>query len=220
MILPSDEDSRKPNDPDPPGKEPDDELPWEGGPKDPPGFFGEEEDDEAGDGSGKVQSPAPPGWREELKEDLSDAIADLKEIEDPAEDFDPPEPPDLFTFYGELAALRNEMRRASRQNAEAFQQLTGGKSKPGAAGTSKAMAEALVNLFDHLETMEMGLLPQLASVMKQAGLQQVKTTGAAFDSVTMITGEKSPAGRKVIRELMSGWLWNGETLRPAQVTVA
>jgi len=89
-----------------------------------------------------------------------------------------------------------------------------------AAGTSKAMAEALVDLFDHLETLEMGLLPQLASVMKQAGLQRVKTKGAAFDPVTMITGEKAPAGRKVIRELMSGWLWSGETLRPAQVTVA
>ena len=219
MILPSDEDSRKPNDPDPPGKEPDDELPWEGGPKDPPGFFGEEEDDEAGDGSGKVQSPAPPGWREELKEDLSDAIADLKEIEDPAEDFDPPEPPDLFTFYGELAALRNEMRRASRQNAEAFQQLTGGTPKLKAALTGKPLAEAVVNLFDHLEAMEKGLLPQLAPVMKLAGLQRVKTKGADFDPATMTTGDTEPAGAKVIRERMSGWLWNGEVLRPALVIV-
>ena len=220
MILPSDEDPRKPGDPDPPGKEPDDALPWESGPDDPPGFFGEEEDDESGDGSGKVQSPAPPGWREELKEDLDDAIADLKEIEDPAEDFDPPEPPDLFTFYGELVALRNEMRRASRENAEAFQQLTGGKSKPVVPRTGKPLAEALMMLFDYLEAMEKSLLPQLAPVMKLAGLQRVKTKGVDFDAATMTTGEKATAGAKVIRENMSGWLWNGELLRPAQVTVA
>ena len=90
MILPSDDDSRK--DDDARSKdEGDEKLPWEGEP-DPPGFFGEEEPDDPAAGS--VHNPAPPGWREDLKEDLADALSELKEIEDPAEDFDPPEPPD------------------------------------------------------------------------------------------------------------------------------
>ena len=221
MILPSDEDSRTPRDPDPSGQDPDEATPWtDDDEDDPPGFFGDEGDDAPGDDAGKVQSPAPPGWREDLKEDLDDAIAELKEIEDPGEDFDPPEPPDLFTFYGELVALRNEMRRASRKTVEAVQQLTTGKPKPESPAEGKALVEALVNLFDHLSAMEPVLLPQLAPVMKLARLQRVKTKGADFDPATMTSGENSKSDAKVIRELVSGWLWNGEVLRPAKVIVA
>ena len=220
MILPSDEDSRKPGDSDPPDKDPDDVLPWDSGADDPPGFFGDEEDDEPGDTSGAVQSPAPPGWREDLKEDLDDAIAELKEIEDPSEDFDPPEPPDLFTFYGELVALRNEMRRASRKATEVFQQMGAGKLKPEVSASGKALAEALVHHFDVLQAAEKGLLPPLAPVMKLAGLQRVKTKGADFDPATMTTPQKAGAGAKVAHELVSGWLWNGTLLRPAEVTLA
>ncbi len=220
MILPSDEDSRKPDDSDPPGMDPDDALPWEDGPDDPPGFFGDDDDEEPGDTSGAVQSPAPPGWREDLKEDLDDAIAELKEIEDPAEDFDPPEPPDLFTFYGELVALRSEMRRASRKTTEALQQVTGGKPAPSAAATGQQMAAALVHLHDHLEATEKGLLPQLTPLLKLAGLQRVKTKGADFDGATMSAESPAAPGSKVARETQSGWLLNGVLFRPAKVTVA
>ena len=184
MILPSDEDSRKPREPDPPGMDPEDALPWNDD-DDPPGFFDDDGEDAPTDATNQVQSPAPPGWREDLKEDLDDAIAELKEIEDPAEDFDPPEPPDLFTFYGELVALRSEMRRASRKTTEALQQVTGGKPAPSAAATGQQLATALVHLHDHLEATEKGLLPQLTPLLKLAGLQRVKTKGADFDGATM-----------------------------------
>ena len=220
MILPSDDDSRKPGDSDPSGQDPDDALPWEAGADDPPGFFGDDEEEEPGDPSGKVQSPAPPGWREDLKEDLDDAIAELKEIEDPSEDFDPPEPPDLFTFYGELVALRSEMRRASRKTTEALQQVTGFKPPPAAAATGQQLAAALVNLHDHIEAMEKGLLPQLTPLLKLTGLQRVKTKGADFDPATMTTGDPSATTGKVTREIQSGWLLNGVLVRPAKVTIA
>ena len=153
MILPSDDDSRKPGD---------DEPPWGGQPGDPkrphkgddasPADDDEEEDDDEDDddeefddsilfqddepdaasfpgdmtaeGSG-IKAPAPPGWREELREELDECIDELAEIEDPSQDFDPPDPPDLFTFYGELAALRNELRRAFRRSAETAEKFGG-----------------------------------------------------------------------------------------------
>ncbi len=220
MILPSDEDSRKPRDTDPPGKDPDDALPWSDDDDDPPGFFDDDGEDAPVDATNQVQAPAPPGWREDLKEDLDDAIAELKEIEDPAEEFDPPEPPDLFTFYGELVALRNEMRRASRKATEVFQQMGAGKLKPEVSAAGKSLAEALVHHFDVLQAAEKGLLPPLAPVMKLAGLQRVKTKGADFDPATMTTPQKAGAGAKVAHELVSGWIWNGTLLRPAEVTIA
>ena len=219
MILPSDEDSRKPREPDPPGMDPEDALPWNDD-DDPPGFFDDDGEDAPTDATNQVQSPAPPGWREDLKEDLDDAIAELKEIEDPSEDFDPPEPPDLFTFYGELVALRNEMRRASRKATEVFQQMSPGKPKPEVTASGKTLAKALVHFFDLLQEMDNGLLSQLTSVMKLAGLQRVKTKGADFDPATMTAPGKPVAGAKVISEGISGWIWNGEVLRHAEVTIA
>ena len=216
MILPSDDDSRKPGDSDPSGQDPDDALPWEGGADDPPGFFGDDEDEEPGDPSGKVQSPAPPGWRDELKDALVEAVDDLKEIEDPAEDFDPPEPPDLFTFYGELVAVRHELRRGARRSTEALQQLTAG-SKSTTSQSAQPAVMAMVYLWDRVNGGETKLLPLLDSAMRQAGIQRVATRDASFDPATMVTDAPVSAGAKVTRELEAGFLWNGLLLRPARV---
>lgn len=191
-------------------------MPWEGE-HEPPGYFGDDGDgpDPYGDAS-KVQSPAPPGWREELKDALVEAVDDLKEIEDPAEDFDPPEPPDLFTFYGELVAVRNELRRGARRSTEALQQLTAG-SKSTASQSAQPAVMAMVYLWDRVNGGETKLLPLLDSAMRQAGIQRVATRDASFDPATMVTDAPVSAGAKVTRELEAGFLWNGLLLRPARV---
>src|SRR6187397_802862 len=101
MILPSDGDppprrkDDKKDDPDP--QEPEMEAWWEenagngGGEED-----GDEEDD-LPDHEPVLKSVAGPGWREELVRELAEGLADLHEIEDPDEEYDPPEPPDLYT---------------------------------------------------------------------------------------------------------------------------
>ncbi|HWB04369.1 MAG TPA: nucleotide exchange factor GrpE [Verrucomicrobiales bacterium] len=214
MILPSEDDSRKPGDPKPPGSSGDQpDAPWEESHMH--GFSDEEDEEDAdpyGDGQ-KVESPAPPGWREELKEALLEAVDDLREIEDPAEEFDPPEPPDLFTFYGELVAMRNELRRGMRRPPE----------KTGAADPDKTQPAvmALIYLHDRVAAGEKKVASLLESAMQQAGLQRIKTEDAGFDAATMIADGPAPAtGAKVRRELEAGFLWNGQVLRPARVVIA
>jgi hypothetical protein len=160
MILPSDEDSRKPDEPDDPPP------PWHGEPE-PPGFFG---DDDAAGGpeAPPVHHPAPEGWRE----DLEDALTELKEIEDPAEDFDPPEPPDLFAFYGELMAMRNDLRMAAVS-------LSKGMAPPepesqGHAVMLKDAMIALIKLHDDLEDSAKPLLPLLKPLLKILELDRIK----------------------------------------------
>ena len=215
MILPSEDDSRKPGDsgvPDKPGNEPD--------PADAPGFFEDDaEDDDLYGDAGQVQSPAPPGWREELKAALLEAVDDLKEIEDPAEDFDPPEPPDLFTFYGELVAMRNELRRGARQSTDALKQLAADTGKSGAAESLQRVVMALVYLHDHMSA-DKKLLPLVESAMQQAKIERVPTRDAAFDPATMVCDDTIGPGAKVTRELEAGFLWNGHVLRPARVEVS
>jgi hypothetical protein len=215
MILPSEDDSRKPGDAKPPGgsgEEPGAPMPWDA--DEPPGFTDEENEEDSdpyGDGQ-KVESPAPPGWREDLKEALLEAVDDLREIEDPAEDFDPPEPPDLFTFYGELLAMRNEMRRSLRNVA---------KTPAAVPDGMPAAAMALLYLHDRISAGEKKVLPVVESAMKQAGMKRIKTVGAAFDESTMVTDGEAPAkGAKVSRELEAGFIWNGQVLRPARVVVS
>lgn len=229
MILPSEDDSRKPGDADPPsgpGGAP--EWPGTGGQgeaEEGPAYFGEaEEDDDAapyGDGE-QIEAPAPPGWREELKETLIEAVDDLRQIEDPGQDFDPPEPPDLFTFYGELAALKNDMRRGARRTAEALEKLAGGKQEPDSAIAAQPLAMALVYLYDRVASGggDAKFLPLVESAMQQAGIERVVTSGKAFDAATMVAESTSlPAGGKVEREVEAGFLWCGQLLRPARVVV-
>lgn len=208
MILPSDEDSRKPDDPeDPP-------PPWHGEPE-PPGFFG---DDDAGGGPDQptVHHPAPEGWREDLREDIEDALAELKEIEDPAEDFDPPEPPDLFAFYGELMAMRNDLRLAAAS-------LSKGMAPPPPdsqehAVTIKDAMIALIKLHDDLEDSARPLLPLLKPLLKILELDRIKVkAGAAFDPATMTSDAKPSKSSRVAHEIYTGWLWKGMVVRPAHV---
>lgn len=222
MILPSDEDSRKSGDSGKPGD--DAQIPWE-----PPASAydaqeedgDEEEEDGNFDNSGQVQSPAPPGWREELKAALFEAVDDLKEIEDPGQDFDPPEPPDLFTFYGELAAMRNELRRGAKKSADALRRLAEENESAGTIPeTARPAALALVYLFDRFAETHPKLLTVMGSAMQQAGLQRVVTTGAVFDAATMVTDGKVTSGAKVASELEAGFLWHGRLLRPARVEVS
>jgi len=211
MILPSDGDPR--NDDDARSKdEDDDKLPWESEP-DPPGFFGEPEPDDSA--AGTVHNPAPPGWRDDLKEDLADALAELKQIEDPDEDFDPPEPPDLFTFYGELVAMRNEMRGMGGALAQLLPGMAGGLPNSG-----QDVVAALVKVWDDLEENAKTHLPLLAPAMKAAGLTRIKVkAGGAFDAASMTTDDKVRTGSKVAREIFSGWIWNGAVVRPAHVAL-
>jgi hypothetical protein len=211
MILPSDEDPRKDDDARR-RDEGDDALPWANEPE-PPGFFGEEET--TNPAAGSVHNPAPPGWREDLREDLADALAELKEIEDPAEDFDPPEPPDLFTFYGELVAMRSDLRNMGGLLSQAL---------PGAAadmtGSLQDAITALVKAHDELEETGKTFLPVLAPAIKAVGLKRVKVkVGAAFDPVSMTTDDKPGTGSRVAQELFSGWLLNGIIIRPAHVAL-
>ncbi|HEX2750216.1 MAG TPA: nucleotide exchange factor GrpE [Verrucomicrobiales bacterium] len=223
MILPSDEDSRNPGDARPSGGSGEDNpapMPWDA---DSPSGFDDDDEEESSDPYGdgqKVESPAPPGWREDLKEALLEAVDDLREIEDPAEDFDPPEPPDLFTFYGELVAMRNEMRRNARRQAEASRKADPGKAaEPDPDNTQPVLA--LIYLFDRIAAGEKKVLPLLDSAMKQAGLQRIRTKGAAFDAATMVTDGAAPAAdAKVSSELEAGFLWKGQVLRPARVAIS
>ena len=201
MILPSDEDSRKPDD------DPDDGLPWEDG-DEVPGFFGEEPEAEQGEA---VHHPAPAGWREDLREDLHDALAELKEIEDPAEDFDPPEPPDLFAFFGELLTIRQYL-----------QQSAGAPVPPASPlpNDGKDIVAAVLLLHDQFEDENRTLLPLLAPVMKAAGLIKIKVkAGAAFDPASMTTADPVRKDSKVAREIFSGWKFAGHIIRPAEVAL-
>lgn len=210
MILPSDEDPRKDDDARSKGEGDDDKLPWENDP-DPPGFFGADEPEEPAGAS--VHNPAPPGWREDLQEDLEDALAELKEIEDPAEDFDPPEPPDLFTFYGELVAMRNEMRAIGG----AVAQLIPG-APTGLPGGIQEILASIIDVSDGLEERGKEHLPLLTPLLKAAGLTRIKVkAGAAFDAASMSTDDKVRTGSKVAREIFSGWIWNNVVIRPAVV---
>lgn len=211
MILPSDEDSRPPDGP----GEPDDPPPWPVEPE-PPGFFGEEEHADPS-ASATVHNPAPEGWREDLSEDLDDALDELKEIEDPAEDFDPPEPPDLFAFYGELVAMRNDFRRGAAALAQSLH--------PGAAGAElprggQEVVAALVKLHDDFSDTNKALVPLLAPAMKAAGLVRIKVkAGANFDPALMSTDDKVRPGCRIAREIYSGWYWNGLVIRTVHVAL-
>jgi hypothetical protein len=167
-----------------------------------------------------LKSTAGPGWREELVRELVDSISDLREIEDPDDEYDPPEPPDLYTFFGELAALRNEMRRngrragdAAARTSEAFDNVQGllknlapspaaGKEKAGIKGGTSApwpvdTCLALVALHDLLAKALTGSAAADASLgilLNAAGISRIAAAaGQAFDAATMTIAEVEPA---------------------------
>lgn len=222
MILPSDETPRPPDDPD-------DLPPWHNEPE-PPGFFGEEDDEEGGEA--KVHNPAPEGWREELSADLADALHELKEIEDPAEEFDPPEPPDLFTFYGDLVAMRHDLHGMNAAAAAWLKTMVTGiagalpddpkRSTRGGKGPgdSTQLLEAVIQLHDEVASSHQPLLAKLQSVLILLGLERIPaSSGQLFDPKTMRTKDKAKPGSRVTAELQSGWSWNRTLLRPALVSL-
>lgn len=164
-----------------------------------------------------LKSMAAPGWREDLMTELVDSVVDLREIEDPDDEYDPPEPPDLYTFFGELAALRNEMRRngrragdAAARTADAFDSVQGllknlapsaaakkEKDKAKAAPAEPWPVEtclALTALHDLLAKTPTGSAAaadaSLAILLTAASLTRVPAAaGQPFDAATMIIAD-------------------------------
>lgn len=180
----------------------------------------------------ELASVAGPGWRKALYRELVDSLIQLEAIEDPDDDFDPPEAPDLYTFYGELAALRNELRLQSSANLNQPSKTPAPASSSahpkGAGVPDPAVAWpvgnclALLSLWDllpHSAERETTFLPLLGA----AGLTRISTADQPFDPSTMtIAGyEKSPghAPHLILREITAGFLRQGTLLRPAAVIV-
>lgn len=124
MILPSDSDPPPDrNDGDDPSEEPDDPTNWWDETDPDADADGDDEFDDPEDLPPALQTVAGPGWRTDLYKDLLDSLKDLEAIEDPDDEFAPPEPPDLYTFFGELAALRNELRHQGQRANDQWNQL-------------------------------------------------------------------------------------------------
>lgn len=122
MILPSDSDPPPDrNDGDDPSEEPDDPTNWWDDTD--PEADDADDLDELDNTAPSLQSVAGPGWRKDLYQDLMESLKDLEAIEDPDDEFAPPEPPDLYTFFGELAALRNELRHQGQRSNDQWNQL-------------------------------------------------------------------------------------------------
>lgn len=167
-----------------------------------------EDDDDLPEHESVLKSVAGPGWREELVRELAESLADLSEIEDPDEEYDPPEPPDLYTFFGELAALRNELRRGTRRAGDAvvktaealdsvqvlLKTMAPGNKKPGlptSAGGGRAWnvesCLSLVALHDLFQQSCPGdaANASFGPLLKAAGLTRIPTVGKLFDPAGM-----------------------------------
>ena len=250
MILPSDGETPSGDDEDDPqtgGDKPGEEWWQDDGPDSGGDDLEDDEEEEDGDDEEEepplVKAAAGPGWRQRLKRELLGCIEDLKEIEDPDQDFDPPEPPDLYTFFGELAALRNETRQSGRRAAAGIEQTAGAlqtvgevlKNLPGGAVSGAdagvpspwppEMCLSLVALYDLVAEARPGeaLEISFAVLLRAAGMERVSTEGKSFDGARMtITGVEITAGQppgRVIRETEAGFLRAGVLLRPARVVI-
>lgn len=96
----------------------------------------------------------PEEWRKYLKSELVSSVEDLENFPDPEIGFDPPDPPDLYSFYSELIALREEL--AEREPAPSLQMPASVAVKLGLlAGEMKAtgqeaFAERLLQIIEEL----------------------------------------------------------------------
>lgn len=234
MILPSDSDlPPEGDDANSPAETPDPDATWwtESDEAD------ADEDLEDGEEAEGLQSLAGPGWREDLKDDLLESLSDIAAIEDPEDAFAPAEPPDLFTFYGELAALRHELRQQGQRANDGLALL--GKSlapllrTPSAEKGSKGAPPSPAWPMEHCLALlsAWDLLPQTAAaatslgpLLRAAGLVRVVAVGHPFDAATMtLAGSEAQPGQppgKVLRETVVGFLRHGLLLRPASVVVA
>lgn len=185
----------------------------------------------------ELQSVAPPGWREALYKDLLDSLRDIREIEDPDDEFSPPEPPDLYTFFGELAALRHDLQKRGLQTGKHPQESQGsstakrssGKNQSTPAGNqiwSPELCLSLISLWDLLPA-DLGSASRktaLHPLLEAANLQPIPAVGLAFDPAWMtLAGEEPappgvPAG-VVLREISGAFRQDTRWLRPASVIV-
>jgi hypothetical protein len=252
MILPSDSDLPPDrNDGDDPSEEPDDAINWwEAGDDDEqdpdlaglPDELDEVPDDLDDPDAPQLQSVAGPGWRNDLYKDLIESLRDLEAIEDPDDEFSPPEPPDLYTFFGELAALRQELRYDGQRTQESLTKLAkflpsapgsgapvrrSGKSGPSPEAWPVETCLALVSTCDLLPqaTAAGAFESSLNPLLQAAGLTRVPTVGQRFDPATMTLagtepGSKKSSSGKVLREISAGFLRAGVLLRPASVIVS
>lgn len=215
MILPSDETPGKPED-----SEPEDDFAWAAGstPEEPPPAFADPYGTQGG-----VEHPAPAGWREELKRSVLEAMKEIAVIEDPSQDFDPPEPPDLFMFFGELAALRGEMRRGHKKLADGVQKLAVSPAG-GAEPVDNAPALELAALYDVIitEGQAPSAAPLVEAALVRAGILMIPVqAGQPFDAACMtMAGGKNPAKPGKVKSVKrAGFTWRGRLLRPAVVEV-
>ena len=255
MILPSDSDLPPDrNEGDDPSEEPDDATKWweegdDGADSDSAGLPDDLDsipDDLDDPNAPELQSVAGPGWRNDLYKDLIESLRDLEAIEDPDDAFAPPEPPDLYTFFGELAALRLEFRNDGRRTQQALAELAQflpsaaapagsirRRGKPGTEGPAAAEpwpmenCLALVSLWDFLPhaTSLQACWSSFQPLLRSAGLTKIETIGQAFDPATMIRAGTEPALKNsvaglVLRETTAGFLRAGILLRPAGVITA
>lgn len=255
MILPSDSDPPPDrNDGDSPSEEPEDATNWwEEGDDDPdadpeglPDDLDSIPDDLDDPNAPQLQSVAGPGWRNDLYKDLIESLRDLEAIEDPDDEFAPPEPPDLYTFFGELAALRHEFRHDGLRTQQALAKLAQAlpssvpagyirrKGKPGPEGNPAASEPwpietclAVISAWDLLPQATSGAAfeASLQPLFNAAGLTRIPTVGRSFDPATMTrvgteTAAKKTAAGTVLRETTAGFLRAGTLLRPAAVITA
>lgn len=254
MILPSDSDLPPDrNDGDEPSEEPDDAINWweaEHDDESDPDLAGLPDeldavpDDLDDPNAPQLQSVAGPGWRNDLYKDLIESLRDLEAIEDPDDEFSPPEPPDLYTFFGELAALRQEFRHDGQRTQESLTKLAkfipgapgspapprrSGKSGTGPVGETWPLETclALLSTWDLLPqaTAAAAFESSLQPLLQAAGLTRIPTAGKPFDPATMTLAGKEPAPKKtpagaVLREISAGFLRAGVLLRPASVIVS
>ncbi len=113
-------------------------------------------------------SPQTTDWRDELKAQLIQSIAELRNFPDPDVEFDPPEPPDLFTFFSELMVMRQALQTSRseagahhKKQSEALRRLT--EELKSGRKTGGVPAETLKALEALAQELEVAQLDELAA---------------------------------------------------------
>jgi hypothetical protein len=163
--------------------------------------------------SQEITHPAPLGWREDLQRELLTAVAEIEMIEDPDEDFDPPDPPDLAYVSMQLAKLQHGVETASaRETKRRF-----------------TAAELMIDMHDQLgrasATDEVATLRILLKhALSALDIRVMSVVGKTFDDEKMELAPTSPAPSKtsrVAKVLADGFTTNSKiVLRRAVVELS
>jgi hypothetical protein len=121
MILPSDEDPSPPEStPDKPkGKKKAQQPPMGSNPAPWSDLF-----KELGVPGKPLSDETDEVWREELKSELLASLEEISGFPDTQSEYDPPEPPDLCTFFSHLIAMRHAQQTAQQQTASLLKRQT------------------------------------------------------------------------------------------------